>query len=40
MQIRIVLMAAMAVAWLAGPGVARADDVQEPGIGRPKMASC
>jgi len=37
MQIRIVLMAAMAVAWLAGPGVARADDVQEPGIGRPKI---
>jgi NTE family protein len=37
MQIRIVLMAAMAVAWLAGPGVARADDAQEPGIGRPKI---
>jgi len=37
MQIRIVLMAAMAVAWLAGPGIAQADDEQEPGIGRPRI---
>ncbi len=37
MQIRIVLMAAMAVAWLAAPGVVRGDDAQEPGVGRPKI---
>jgi len=37
MQMRTVLMTAVAVAWLAGPGAAWADDAQEPGVGRPRI---
>jgi len=37
MQMRTVLVTAVAVAWLAGPGAAWADDAQEPGVGRPRI---
>jgi NTE family protein len=38
MQFRVVLMAAMAIAWLAGPGVVRAEDAPaQTGAGRPKI---